>query len=85
MALWVNFTMDKFEQIMQNLEKMPKEPRDLLRSWVIRFGDPALLNQTFFAPYPFELADLPEEITYRGRVVRGRKRSSVQHVREQGT
>jgi len=61
------------------------EPRDLLRSWVIRFGEPALLNQTFFAPYPVELADLPEEITDRGRDVWGRKRSSVQHVREPGT
>jgi uncharacterized protein YbgA (DUF1722 family) len=61
------------------------EPRDLLRSWVIRFGEPALLNQTFFAPYPAELADLPEEITDRGRDVWGRKRSSVQHVREPGT
>jgi uncharacterized protein YbgA (DUF1722 family) len=50
------------------------EPRDLLRSWVIRFGEPALLNQTFFAPYPAELADLPEEITDRGRDVwKGRK------------
>jgi len=61
------------------------EPRDLLRSWVIRFGEPALLNQTFFAPYPVELADLPEEITDRGRDVWGRKRSSVQHFREPGT
>jgi uncharacterized protein YbgA (DUF1722 family) len=43
------------------------EPRDLLRSWVIRFGEPALLNQTFFAPYPAELTDMPEEITDRGR------------------
>lgn len=45
------------------------EPRDLLRSWVIRFGEQALLNQTFFAPYPIELADLPEEVTDRGRDV----------------
>jgi hypothetical protein len=52
---------------------------------VIRFGEPALLNQTFFAPYPVELADLPEEITDRGRDVWGRKRSSVQNVREPGT
>lgn len=43
------------------------EPRDLLRSWVIRFQEPTLLNQTFFAPYPVALADLPEEITDRGR------------------
>lgn len=43
------------------------EPRDLLRSWVIRFREPALLEQTFFAPYPVALADLPEEVTERGR------------------
>ena len=62
------------------------EPRDLLRSWVIRFGEPALLNQTFFAPYPAELADLPEEITDRGRDVwRAGNASAVQHVREPGT
>jgi hypothetical protein len=54
------------------------EPRDLLRSWVIRFGEPALLNQTFFEPYMAELADLPEEITYRGKDVwKGRNASSV--------
>jgi uncharacterized protein YbgA (DUF1722 family)/uncharacterized protein YbbK (DUF523 family) len=50
------------------------EPRDLLRSWVIRFGEPAFLNQTFFAPYPVELTDMPEEITDRGRDMwKGRK------------
>jgi len=55
------------------------EPRDLLRSWVIRFGEPALLNQTFFAPYPVELTDLPEENTDRGRDVwKGRNASAVQ-------
>lgn len=43
------------------------EPRDLLRSWVIRFQEPTLMDQTFFAPYPFELADLPPDITERGR------------------
>jgi uncharacterized protein YbgA (DUF1722 family)/uncharacterized protein YbbK (DUF523 family) len=60
------------------------EPRDLLRSWVIRFGEPALLNQTFFAPYPAELADLPEEITDRGRDVwKGRKGSAVQQETRQ--
>jgi uncharacterized protein YbgA (DUF1722 family) len=35
------------------------EPRDLLRSWVIRFQEPGLMDQTFFAPYPVMLADLP--------------------------
>ena len=54
------------------------EPRDLLRSWVIRFQEPSLLNQTFFAPYPPELADLPEDITDRGRDVwKGRNTPNV--------
>lgn len=53
------------------------EPRSLLRSWVIRFGEHALMNQTFFAPYPAELAELPEEITDRGRDVwKGRSRET---------
>ena len=43
------------------------EPRDLLYSWVIRFQDDYLKDQTFFAPYPPALADLPDEITDRGR------------------
>lgn len=45
------------------------EPRDLLRSWVVRFREPALMDQTFFAPYPVVLGTLPEEITERGRDV----------------
>jgi uncharacterized protein YbgA (DUF1722 family)/uncharacterized protein YbbK (DUF523 family) len=53
------------------------EPRDLLRSWVIRFKEQALMNQTFFAPYPFDLADLPEEITDRGRDMWSRNASVV--------
>ncbi len=41
---------------------------------MIRFRDESLMDQTFFAPYPIELADLPEEITERGRDVwRSRK------------
>jgi hypothetical protein len=27
MVLWVNFTMDKFEKIMQDLVQMPKEEK----------------------------------------------------------
>lgn len=45
------------------------EPRNLLRSWVIRFGEPYLMNQSFFAPYPAELVDLPGDVTDRGRDV----------------
>ncbi len=43
------------------------EPRALLRAWTIRFGEPTLLNQTFFAPYPPALVDLPPDETGRGR------------------
>jgi len=43
------------------------EPRSLLRSWVIRFREPYLMNQSFFAPYPIELVDLPGDATDRGR------------------
>jgi len=53
------------------------EPRDLLRSWVIRFQEPSLMDQTFFAPYPFELEALPDDMTDRGRDVwKSRKPSS---------
>lgn len=45
------------------------EPRNLLRSWVIRFQDTSLKDQTFFAPYPFELAEFPDDFTGRGRDV----------------
>ncbi|MBP7412166.1 MAG: YbgA family protein [Methanoculleus sp.] len=45
------------------------EPRNLLRSWVIRFQEPYQTNQAFFAPCPAELVDLPGEITDRGRDV----------------
>ncbi|KLK88508.1 cytoplasmic protein [Methanoculleus sediminis] len=45
------------------------EPRGLLRSWVIRFQEPHLMHQSFFAPYPAELVDLPGDVTDRGRDV----------------
>lgn len=55
------------------------EPRDLLRSWVIRFQERSLIDQTFFAPYPFELSDLPPDLTERGRDVwKSRKTSTNQ-------
>jgi uncharacterized protein YbgA (DUF1722 family) len=43
------------------------EPRALLQAWTVRFGEPTLLNQTFFAPYPPALVDLPPDETGRGR------------------
>lgn len=53
------------------------EPRDLLRSWVIRFQEPSLMNQTFFSPYPFELEALPDDMTDRGRDVWKRREEPV--------
>lgn len=60
------------------------EPRDLLRSWVIRFRDESLLDQTYFAPYPFALSDLPEEITERGRDVWKTRKGPVSKDRAGG-
>lgn len=33
-------------------------PLDILRSWIVRFGEPYLGRQTFFNPYPEELVDV---------------------------
>ena len=30
----------------------------LLTSWIVRFGEPYLAGQTFFAPYPGQLVEL---------------------------
>jgi len=60
------FCLQVIDRYRQNLATLA-EPRSLLYSWVIRFDNQFLKNQTFFAPYPAGLADLPEEITDRGR------------------
>lgn len=36
----------------------------ILNAWVIRFEEDYLMNQTFFAPYPRELADIDVMTTY---------------------
>lgn len=60
------------------------EPRNMLRSWVIRFRDESLMDQTFFAPYPSELTELPEEITERGRDVWNARKSPIISERSGG-
>ncbi|MBM3190952.1 MAG: DUF1722 domain-containing protein, partial [Chloroflexi bacterium] len=35
-------------------------PRGILRSWVVRFDQEYLRDQTFFEPYPEELAQITE-------------------------
>lgn len=35
-------------------------PRSLIQSWIVRFGEDYLAQQTFFAPYPEELLDLSD-------------------------
>ena len=42
-------------------------PKNILKSWIARFGDEYLHEQTFFAPYPDELMEYPAEETERGR------------------
>jgi uncharacterized protein YbgA (DUF1722 family) len=37
-------------------------PIALLKSWIIRFNEPYLKNQTYFEPYPPELQE-PEAVT----------------------
>jgi uncharacterized protein YbgA (DUF1722 family) len=29
-----------------------------MKSWIIRFGEPYLKNQTYFSPYPDELVEI---------------------------
>jgi uncharacterized protein YbgA (DUF1722 family)/uncharacterized protein YbbK (DUF523 family) len=60
------YCLQVIDRYRQNLATLA-EPRSLLYSWVIRFDNQFLKDQTFFAPYPADLADLPEEITDRGR------------------
>jgi uncharacterized protein YbgA (DUF1722 family) len=45
------------------------EARNLVHAWAIRFDEPALRDQLFFAPYPAVLTSLPGELTDRGRDV----------------
>jgi len=42
-------------------------PKNILKSWIARFGDEYLNEQTFFAPYPDALMEYPAEETERGR------------------
>lgn len=42
-------------------------PKNILKSWIARFGDEYLNEQTFFAPYPDALMEYPAEVTERGR------------------
>ena len=42
-------------------------PKNILKSWIARFGDEYMNEQTFFAPYPDPLMEYPPEETERGR------------------
>jgi uncharacterized protein YbgA (DUF1722 family)/uncharacterized protein YbbK (DUF523 family) len=42
-------------------------PKNIIKAWIIRFEDPVLDRQTFFAPYPDELMELEPAETDRGR------------------
>jgi len=56
-----NIAKNEKEMLLKNIRKysdkqMPLEiPIALLKSWIIRFDEPYLKNQTYFEPYPSEL------------------------------
>jgi uncharacterized protein YbbK (DUF523 family)/uncharacterized protein YbgA (DUF1722 family) len=39
----------------------------LIRAWIARFGDPALIRQSLFTPYPEDLKEIPEAESDLGR------------------
>lgn len=39
----------------------------ILRSWIVRFGDDYLREQTFFSPFPAELMNVSEDLSHSGR------------------
>ena len=45
-----------------NKQESLEIPIALLKSWIIRFDEPYLKNQTYFEPYPPELHE-PEAVT----------------------
>ncbi|MDE4908237.1 DUF523 and DUF1722 domain-containing protein [Methanogenium marinum] len=42
-------------------------PKNILKAWIVRFGEENLNNQTFFAPYPDQLMELDPLDMDRGR------------------
>lgn len=42
-------------------------PKNILKAWIVRFGEENLSNQTFFAPYPDRLMELDPLDLDRGR------------------
>ena len=42
-------------------------PKNILKAWIVRFGEKNLNNQTFFAPYPDQLMELDPLDMDRGR------------------
>ncbi|WFN33913.1 DUF523 and DUF1722 domain-containing protein [Methanogenium sp. S4BF] len=42
-------------------------PKNILKAWIVRFGEENLDNQTFFAPYPDQLMELDPLDLDRGR------------------
>jgi uncharacterized protein YbgA (DUF1722 family)/uncharacterized protein YbbK (DUF523 family) len=54
-----SFFLDQLEQY--RLSKVPLSvPISVLRSWIIRFDDEYLAQQTFFEPYPLDLIDITD-------------------------
>ncbi|HDR73649.1 MAG TPA: DUF1722 domain-containing protein [Methanoculleus sp.] len=58
--------LDSLEQYRQGYISICA-PKNILKSWIVRFDDPYLGEQTFFAPFPDHLMEISEAETDRGR------------------
>ena len=61
-----SFFLGSLEQYRQGFASICA-PKSIFRSWIIRFDDPYLAEQTFFAPFPDHLMELSAAETDRGR------------------
>jgi len=57
---------DKGDAAISFKEKL-RHFQNLLNSWIIRFNDTYLKDQTYFNPYPEELMNFDLTETWRGR------------------
>jgi len=61
-----SFFLDSLEQYRQGFASICA-PKNILKSWIIRFDDPYLGEQTFFAPFPDHLMEISAAEADRGR------------------
>lgn len=58
--------LDALEQYRQGFVSICA-PKNILKSWIVRFDDPYLGEQTFFAPFPDHLMEISAAEADRGR------------------